>query len=984
MQIQSSKYPVLFATVMFVSQTVYAAEEFSYDFDNYVPTLDQRYSLKDNDPYKTGINADYNLSFVQVETNDAGDPPDNYDFVSYLINPDLTTTPVYYKTEYAIDEKKGNGEEQLRITTNQQGADIIGYFNGQYSTVYASPGGAVFNYSNREIGDIIGDFINNYVRASAGAYGGAIANGGISFSTMYGTVNNIIGDFISNYAEQTGSNGQAAGGAVMNMMGEIASISGNFINNHVKGVQALGGAIANTGNIDSIEGTFIGNYARGTNTRGGAIYNTTTTRVDTGEEINDSSLIPLIKGTFIGNYGYGTIDAIGGAISNLNDKTMAPDIYGLFIGNYVESPQNARSGAIDAPAGINTITGSFINNYAKAGNTAYGGVAYIGDDIRFVADGMNNYFIGNYTEDSRGKIYNALFIASDTGADLIFDITGGGNLYFNDNIAGHDGDAYRYNIDIKGYQTGKFFMNNYIINAGDVNVEDAMLIFNKAPYTDDAGCGDNCHGMFAANFESDNKTPDITSNPVTNLMLNNAQFYLYNNYTETVRLKNYTAAGNSLLHIDVMRENNEWVADKLYISGEIAGDTQVVVYDKTNVDNRNASVLFIEAPNDPGNKNLSVFRVYGSPYKWDIAYNYRGETSGSYWYLIGTNEKNDDKYVGFVPDPIDINDPFDLPEPTEKTPEVTAEIIAYQGLQAAALEQTRSMTGNIRNKVAANKMLPDPCLQVIDEYFEYEPLYNAWVNPVYHTADIKSPVKTDVNIWGLEAGIDVQHNLNHKLGIFASYRNGNYDLSGKGKYYTSAVGSEIDIDSYIGGLYYRYDYRHLWVFATLYGGIQNADIKTDDGVKSDTDGIELGGSIESGYLFNLSDTLKLEPSIGIVYTQIDFDDIKDNYGKSASFDTIRQTELSAGVKLEKYLWFDDALAKVYIKPSILQVMVSGDKTTITGLRTISTYKDGTLGRIEVGGRYSMTDYLSAYGWANYTFGSDYDATSLGLGISYNW
>lgn len=26
---------------------------------------------------------------------------------------------------------------------------------------------------------------------------------------------------------------------------------------------------------------------------------------------------------------------------------------------------------------------------------------------------------------------------------------------------------------------------------------------------------------------------------------------------------------------------------------------------------------------------------------------------------------------------------------------------------------------------------------------------------------------------------------------------------------------------------------------------------------------------------------------------------------------------------------------------------------------------------------------AAYGWANYTFGSDYDASSLGLGASYN-
>ena len=49
---------------------------------------------------------------------------------------------------------------------------------------------------------------------------------------------------------------------------------------------------------------------------------------------------------------------------------------------------------------------------------------------------------------------------------------------------------------------------------------------------------------------------------------------------------------------------------------------------------------------------------------------------------------------------------------------------------------------------------------------------------------------------------------------------------------------------------------------------------------------------------------------------------------------------------------------------------------------VNTLDDETLGRIELGGRYGFTDQLSAYGWANYTFGSDYDATTVGLGLNY--
>ena len=73
---------------------------------------------------------------------------------------------------------------------------------------------------------------------------------------------------------------------------------------------------------------------------------------------------------------------------------------------------------------------------------------------------------------------------------------------------------------------------------------------------------------------------------------------------------------------------------------------------------------------------------------------------------------------------------------------------------------------------------------------------------------------------GFEAGGDLQHDLNNKLGLFLSYRKGNYDMNGDGKHHYSTIGSEIDIDSYLAGLYYRYDRNHWWTFATVYGGIQ--------------------------------------------------------------------------------------------------------------------------------------------------------------------
>ena len=228
----------------------------------------------------------------------------------------------------------------------------------------------------------------------------------------------------------------------------------------------------------------------------------------------------------------------------------------------------------------------------------------------------------------------------------------------------------------------------------------------------------------------------------------------------------------------------------------------------------------------------------------------------------------------------------------------------------------------------------------------------------------------------------MQHDLNNKLGLFVSYRKGSYDMNGNGKHYYSTVGSEIDIDSYLAGLYYRYDWNNWYAFATLYGGIQQADIKTDDGIKSDTDGVEFGASLEAGYDYNLTDTVYLTPSLGVFYTQVNYDDATDNVGKKAEYNDLKQIELEAGVKLTKAFRLDEGYANVYVKPSVVQTLVDGDEVNITSLGKTNTLDDETLGRIELGGRYGFTENLSAYGWANYTFGSDYDATTVGLGLNY--
>ena len=637
---------------------------------------------------------------------------------------------------------------------------------------------------------------------------------------------------------------------------------------------------------------------------------------------------------------------------------------------------------------------------------ALGGAVYTAKKMTFAAGEQKTYFMsGNYTLGrSYNKRYNAIFV--ETGASgevpvITFDTAGGGAWVINDNIEGGKNSnnvinyATRYNLAFTGDGvlnenglTDQYIsINNDIINAGEVTVEGTTLRFGAYQHEDKTANNWDGHGRFVASLNKDG-TVNLDAEAVTSLSLNNAAFDLYNKYQDMVNLKGWKASGNSFLHVDVDVEN--LTADMLNVNGNVEGTTKLVLYPNSDKDIRGESILFAQSTNDTtGNADsFKVWRVYRSPYMFETKYTKTGENANK-WELEMNDTAND--YAGVepnerpdpeVPNLPDIPDlrPHPMPAPGGKA-EVAPEVIGYQSVTAAAVAQNANLIYNVMNKVTDNRLYCPGC-GFYDYYWNGEAFHNLWVNPVYTSLSIKSPTEIDADVWGIEAGGDLQHDLNNKLGLFVSYRKGSYDMNGDGKHYYSTVGSEIDIDSYLAGLYYRYDRNNRYAFATLYGGFQQADIKTDDGIKSDTDGVEFGASLEAGYDYNLTDTVYLTPSLGVFYTQVNYDDATDSVGKKAEYNDLKQIELEAGVKLTKAFRLDEGYANVYVKPSVVQTLVDGDEVTITGLGKVNTLDDETLGRIELGGRYGFTDQLSAYGWANYTFGSDYDATTVGLGLNY--
>jgi outer membrane autotransporter protein len=143
---------------------------------------------------------------------------------------------------------------------------------------------------------------------------------------------------------------------------------------------------------------------------------------------------------------------------------------------------------------------------------------------------------------------------------------------------------------------------------------------------------------------------------------------------------------------------------------------------------------------------------------------------------------------------------------------------------------------------------------------------------------------------------------------------------------------------------------------------------------------EFGVAGEIGRTFELNRSWNIEPSVGLRYTQINFDGAEDNVGKKYDWDDVKYVEAEVSVALNR----EFAQGRIYVKPGVLQTATDGDSVKITGLDSTSTTKDMTLGRIEIGGRYDLTENISGYGLVHYTVGSDYDSFSATLGLNYRW
>ena len=717
-------------------------------------------------------------------------------------------------------------------------------------------GGAIYNVG--EISNIVGDFIANSSEDSGGAiynYGeskiGILNSNFIGNSSVYrggalynnGSITTINGDFVKNSAQDNG-------GAIYNSS-TIDTINSNFIENSVNtsgNVFSYGGAIYNLGNVGNITGNFIGNYTSGSS-GGGAIYN--------------SGNIGNITGNFIGNSA-----EIGGAIYNcagyLATATLG-NITGDFIGNHATK----RGGAIDneiamgGELNLGVIQGNFINNYVKSSTNsdlAQGGAIYTASDMNFLADGETHFISGNYTEDpTRGKVDNAIFVASTSSPTLTFTAQNGGKYVIDDQIEGGSVSGTtinydkKYNLKLSGDSTGEIVLNNSVINA-DTTLDEVTLHLTKA---------------------------DILAS--STLTANSGHLSLLNGLAEIQSMQGMTVNGHLGMSVDVdlanksmdrLPENVTTVAPDAKIDVEYLNLLNDAKEDRTDI-------LFAEESYKDKVAYTGKSPVAYSPiYKYDVSYN---QDDGFFTFLRSSGSGN----------------PSDAFNPTVLAPSVAAQAGAY-ATQMNTFNYAFQHSDNFMNLPFMERLaLKESGRYASTATNSFSPLYTRiesagyWVKPYvsFESIPLKNGPKVDNINYGSLIGYDskltpIAHGFDRVLSGYVGYNGASQSYSGVESYQNGGL---------VGGTVFLYK-GNFFNATTLSVGASVGESQNMYGNENYTM-LLAGIGNRLGYNFEFKEgRYIIQPSMLMSYTFVNTFDYTNSAGVRMESDPLHAIQLAPGVK----------------------------------------------------------------------------------------
>ncbi len=379
--------------------------------------------------------------------------------------------------DVTVKEISNNTLTAVDCNDNARGGIIYNFLHGGIKTTNTTVSLGDINleqvYNNR-----LESTISTSTSGETKALGGRHASGAIIANSIQSCQGNAIIKSI---------NGEYVGNSLVSDS-KIMDASGGVISNSVNGqgnaFVGIGYTLDENNKIvsvkDAILGTYKNNYVQSTelSANGGVIANYVESSRD-----NDIAQIGNIKADFSGNYVVSNKNnAYGGAISNFYVKSqndyknaIIDSINGTFENNYAktestDSSNGAYGGAISNTATIKAINNStFKNNYAISnnGSNALGGAIYTTQDLVINAnDNKLTEFTGNYVSTDGGvtKNYEAINVGA-SGKTLTLNATTGGTILLNDYINGVSG----YNVLLTG-DSGTIKLYNKADIKGGANV----------------------------------------------------------------------------------------------------------------------------------------------------------------------------------------------------------------------------------------------------------------------------------------------------------------------------------------------------------------------------------------------------------------------------------------------------------------------------------------------------------------------------------
>ncbi len=239
-------------------------------------------------------------------------------------------------------------------------------------------------------------------------------------------------------------------------------------------------------------------------------------------------------------------------------------------------------------------------------------------------------------------------------------------------------------------------------------------------------------------------------------------------------------------------------------------------------------------------------------------------------------------------------------------------------------------------------------------------------------------------IWGGMAGFDFgTQSVGDALmfGVFGGYLTSKLDFK--------ETNSEWTYEGPSAGVYATYLDRAFFADVTVKVDFLDIDIDPADlgaGSDGNTDALNIGGRIDTGYKFGESVFLEPQASLAVVHTEIDDVDI---FGGTVEFDD----ETSVRGRLGMRLGFDHTAENSLVYSGDVTAGAwedfSGDNdVTIAtpGQPSFGVSDDagGTMGDVSLGFSVASPEGWSSFIRGNYQFAQDYDAYSGNAGLRYAW